>query len=227
MAQDWSLKGAGAANLVYAYCGEDERLRGHVLRVRKGTAHAASEVDIALWEGVLVHKPGDAAGRELSYVADVMAPLLGRQYVFPGAAALSARGWAGVGPAVCLEDGLPLSYYNPLDLFSGQPDRMAAALARLLEAPSDGVQLYGGTGTAGGGSDGIESAPPAPADAGAEAGATPVTATVAFVDLDIKAAGKLPKHLALERQLEDTARSEAGGRLLRRLGELAGLLPEP
>ncbi|PNW84307.1 hypothetical protein CHLRE_04g229100v5 [Chlamydomonas reinhardtii] len=84
MAQDWSLKGAGAANLVYAYCGEDERLSGHVLRVRKGTAHAASEVDIALWEGVLVHKPGDAAGRELSYVADVMAPLLGRQYVFPG-----------------------------------------------------------------------------------------------------------------------------------------------
>ena len=47
------------------------------------------------------------------------------------------------------------------------------------------------------------------------------------MDLDIKAAGKLPKHLALERQLEDTARSEAGGRLLRRLGELAGLLPEP
>ncbi|PNG99473.1 hypothetical protein TSOC_014747, partial [Tetrabaena socialis] len=49
-----------------------------------------------------------------------------------------------------VKDGAPLSYYNPLDLFSGEPGRMQVAVQRLMESPSnnlrvfrDGVPVYG------------------------------------------------------------------------------------
>ncbi|GIL63240.1 hypothetical protein Vafri_17343 [Volvox africanus] len=79
---DWQLKGEGAANMVFAYCGDDPTLRGHVLRVRKSSAHTASAVDRALWSSVL----GAISGiqLELEYVSALMAPMLGHEYVFPG-----------------------------------------------------------------------------------------------------------------------------------------------
>ncbi|PNH10554.1 Inositol-pentakisphosphate 2-kinase [Tetrabaena socialis] len=77
----WQLKGEGAANTVFSYCGDDPLLRGRVLRVRKASAHQGSAVDRAIWADVLGGAEGDAARQELSYVADVMAPLLGPQHV--------------------------------------------------------------------------------------------------------------------------------------------------
>ncbi|GLI70954.1 hypothetical protein VaNZ11_016053 [Volvox africanus] len=141
---DWQLKGQGAANMVFSYCGDDPTLRGHVLRVRKSSAHTASAVDQVLWGSVL----GTISGiqLELEYMSALMAPMLGHEYVFPGvpvpipgelhaamgsetvsetnAAATSssssslpavilpdhttfqskvAHGYKGVGPTICLE----------------------------------------------------------------------------------------------------------------------------
>ncbi|EFJ46985.1 hypothetical protein VOLCADRAFT_105293 [Volvox carteri f. nagariensis] len=81
----WQLRGQGAANVVFGYCGDDPKLRGYVLRVRKPSAHVASDVDRILWDGIL-HSASDTYDiqYELEYVANIMAPLLGHEYVFPG-----------------------------------------------------------------------------------------------------------------------------------------------
>ncbi|GLC39897.1 hypothetical protein PLESTM_000963800 [Pleodorina starrii] len=84
MSSSWQLKGQGAANLVFAYCGDDPRLLGHVLRVRKPSAHVPSAIDRFLWNGVLDAANGCAINSELEYMANVMAPLLGQDHVFPG-----------------------------------------------------------------------------------------------------------------------------------------------
>ncbi|GFR41845.1 hypothetical protein Agub_g2624 [Astrephomene gubernaculifera] len=301
---EWLVKGQGAANIVFSYHGDDRNLHGHVLRIRKATAHVASEVDEHIWEDVLGCTNGNPLTRELAYISNVMAPLLGEEYVHPGVPccvpesfrehvgahagcsgfpallqpdhttfhATALQGYTGVGPAICLEikpkwgvrpgggscqqqqqqqqsvqsspqaesavveslvaaassgacpsaeakpstgaalaapavvgqqcpacssegrsteqqgerqgelavvdvaaaegtvvdvrhryprfllhmlfkhvkEGAPLSYYNPLDLFSGEPGRMRRALRCLLESPSnnlrvfkDGVPVYG------------------------------------------------------------------------------------
>ncbi|KAG2486057.1 hypothetical protein HYH03_015263 [Edaphochlamys debaryana] len=256
---DWELKGQGAANVVFGYAGDDPSLRGHVLRVRKATAHVASPIDQLVWAGVVEANDGCAVSRELSYIQGVMAPLMGSKYVFPGSpiplpesllpllapagadhahggkdngaevhstaappageafpallmpdhttlkAGKAPAGFVGVGPTVCfemkpkwgltpgqgvgelpplpplppggaegaaaeeerapkapapgspllryprfmlhmlakhVEKGSPLSYYNPLDLFSGERGRTRAALRALLQAPSNNLVVF-------------------------------------------------------------------------------------
>ncbi|KXZ47977.1 hypothetical protein GPECTOR_31g339 [Gonium pectorale] len=81
---EWQLKGRGAANAVFGYCGNDHALVGHVLRVRMASRRAPEAADQTIWAGVLDAADGDDTCREMLYMSDVIAPLLGSQYVFTG-----------------------------------------------------------------------------------------------------------------------------------------------
>jgi hypothetical protein len=74
----WLYKAEGAANVTFSYVGEDVRLQGTVLRVRKGTGKRSRSSPSS--SSTLF--PSDP----LDFARTVMRPLLGPEYVVPGIA---------------------------------------------------------------------------------------------------------------------------------------------
>eukprot|EP00798_Chlamydomonas_sp_ICE-L_P020826 gene20826-27656_t len=101
-ASDWKLKGEGNANIILSYVGVESGLVGYVVRVRKlwcekemkeQTAERRTKklVEEAVWKGVL-KSAGDASDKDLEFVTDYLAPLLGPQAVHPGVQVVAPEG---------------------------------------------------------------------------------------------------------------------------------------
>ncbi|KAK9825129.1 hypothetical protein WJX81_001480 [Elliptochloris bilobata] len=141
--QDWPLAGEGRAHAVFAYSGALPHLEGKVLRVKKlqhmpGSNERLARVERQVWAGLPLHDPVLC---EAAFADRIMRPLLGNAHLLPLHRAVLRY---------TLHQRLKLaqgqikreSAYDPRDLFSGEPQRMAAAMRALLADPQNNLRLF-------------------------------------------------------------------------------------
>jgi hypothetical protein len=90
-AEEWAFKAEGGANVALTYVGGEQRLWGHLLRVRKQRSHQPADSPAA--RSPPPSLPTLLPSDPLTYAHVVVAPLLGREYVIPGAPVVLPRPW--------------------------------------------------------------------------------------------------------------------------------------
>ncbi|GAB4817908.1 hypothetical protein N2152v2_004954 [Parachlorella kessleri] len=167
---DWAFKGEGNANVVFGYTGSRSDLVGRVLKVRKSLRRACSvgktaqqELENDVWAPVLGQHQASPLALELIYTEQCLMPLLGSEYV--PSQIKPKCGYVTASPAIHPDNHIKqtrsryqlhqllkvaegklaaASSYDPLDLFSNQPQRMLAALRALFAHPQNNLRLFFG-----------------------------------------------------------------------------------